>query len=204
MLRCKSAIVSYMVWKLPYVRRGRDERTATVFHLKVETQSNFKINSLVTWINEWQISQLFCNCLSMEWSPVLLTLLCPCNKIQLNAPFILSLFHQSTSLCFGHICSPSSGGTYIYIYVHTHNIYIYVLCGCVYIYIYIYICSPSSGDIHIHTHYIYIYIYCVCVYIYMLCIYLYIYTHTIYIYIYIHIIHNIYMLCVCVYIYIYT
>ena len=33
-----------------------------------------------------------------------------CNKNQLDALFILSLFHQSTSTCFEHICSPSSGG----------------------------------------------------------------------------------------------
>ena len=31
----------------------------------------------------------------------------PCNKNQLDALFILSLFCQSTSTCFGHICSPS-------------------------------------------------------------------------------------------------
>jgi len=30
-------------------------------------------------------------------------------KNQLDALFILSLFRQSTSTCFGHICSPSSG-----------------------------------------------------------------------------------------------
>ena len=33
-----------------------------------------------------------------------------CNKNQLDALFILSLFRQSSSACFGHICSPSSGG----------------------------------------------------------------------------------------------
>jgi cellulose synthase/poly-beta-1,6-N-acetylglucosamine synthase-like glycosyltransferase len=33
-----------------------------------------------------------------------------CNKNQLDALFIFSLFHQSTSSCFGHIRSPSSGG----------------------------------------------------------------------------------------------
>jgi hypothetical protein len=45
-----------------------------------------------------------------------------CNKNQLDALFILSLFRQSTSTCFGHICSPSSGGT-LYIYNKW-----YVLC----------------------------------------------------------------------------
>ena len=32
------------------------------------------------------------------------------NKYQLDALFILSLFGQSTTTCFGHICNPSSGG----------------------------------------------------------------------------------------------
>ena len=35
----------------------------------------------------------------------------PCNENQLYALFILSLFRQSSSTGFGHICSPSSGGT---------------------------------------------------------------------------------------------
>ena len=40
------------------------------------------------------------------------------NKNQLEALFILSLFRQSTSTCFGRICSQSSGGIlYIYIYI---------------------------------------------------------------------------------------
>ena len=36
----------------------------------------------------------------------------PCRENQLDALliFILSLFRQSTATCFGHICSPSSGG----------------------------------------------------------------------------------------------
>jgi hypothetical protein len=34
----------------------------------------------------------------------------PCNENQLDALFIFCLFRQSTSTCFGHICSPSSGG----------------------------------------------------------------------------------------------
>ena len=45
-----------------------------------------------------------------------------CNKNQLNALFILSLSRHSTSTCFGHICSPSSGGI-LYIYSNW-----YVLC----------------------------------------------------------------------------
>jgi len=47
----------------------------------------------------------------------------PCNENQLDAQFILSLFRQSTSTCFGHICSPSSGGI-LYIY-NTYHLYIY-------------------------------------------------------------------------------
>jgi hypothetical protein len=43
-------------------------------------------------------------------------------KNQLDALFILSLFRQTTSTCFGHICSPSSGDV-LYIYNNW-----YVLC----------------------------------------------------------------------------
>jgi hypothetical protein len=45
-----------------------------------------------------------------------------CNENQLDALFILSLFRPSTFTCFGHICSPSSGGI-LYIYNNW-----YVLC----------------------------------------------------------------------------
>jgi hypothetical protein len=40
----------------------------------------------------------------------------PCNENKLVALFILSLFRQSTSTCFGRICRPSSGGV-LYIYI---------------------------------------------------------------------------------------
>ena len=51
-----------------------------------------------------------------------------CNKSQLDALFILCLFCQSTSTCFGHICSSSSGGIlYIYIYIYIYNNW-YMLC----------------------------------------------------------------------------
>jgi hypothetical protein len=49
----------------------------------------------------------------------------PCNENQLDALFILSLFCQSASTRFGHICSPSSGGimyvynTYQLLYIHS-------------------------------------------------------------------------------------
>jgi hypothetical protein len=46
----------------------------------------------------------------------------PCDDNQPDALLILSLFRQSTSTCFGHICSPSSGGI-LYIYNNW-----YVLC----------------------------------------------------------------------------
>ena len=45
-----------------------------------------------------------------------------CNKNQLDAPFTLSLFRHSASTCFGHICSPSSGGI-----LHIYSNW-YVLC----------------------------------------------------------------------------
>jgi hypothetical protein len=35
-----------------------------------------------------------------------------CNKNQLDALFILNLFRQSISLCYGHIYCPSLGGIY--------------------------------------------------------------------------------------------
>jgi len=55
-----------------------------------------------------------------------------CNENQLDALFILSLFRQSTSTCFGYICSPSSGGIlYIYIYIYIH---IYIHTYCIYTY----------------------------------------------------------------------
>ena len=47
-----------------------------------------------------------------------------CNENQLDALSILSLFHQSTSTCFRHICSPSSGGV-LYIYNNWYMLYIY-------------------------------------------------------------------------------
>jgi len=50
----------------------------------------------------------------------------PCNENQLDALFILILFLQSISTCFGHICSPSSGGT-LYIY---NSWYLCLLVDC--------------------------------------------------------------------------
>ena len=51
-----------------------------------------------------------------------------CNNYQLDAIIILSLFHQSTYTCFGHICSPSSGSVlYIYIYIYIQQSVCFVL-----------------------------------------------------------------------------
>jgi len=65
----------------------------------------------------------------------------PCNENQLDALFILSLFRQSTSTCFGHNCSPSSGST-LYIYNNW-----YVLC---------FLADCWSGQKH-NTYQLYIY-----------------------------------------------
>jgi hypothetical protein len=77
-----------------------------------------------------------------------------CNKNQLDAPFILSLFHQLTSTRFGHIWSPWSGSI---LYIHNKLVRVvrfsWLLAGqeavtwkaqsvticCTYIYVYIYI-----------------------------------------------------------------
>ena len=70
---------------------------------------------------------------------VLLTVyLDPCNENQLGALFIHSLFRQSTSTCFVHICSPSSGCILLFSWLsvgraniqstekhNTHQLYIY-------------------------------------------------------------------------------
>ena len=51
-----------------------------------------------------------------------------CKKNQLDALFILSLLRQSTSTCFGHIGSPSSGDIqYIYNTYQLLYIYIYIV-----------------------------------------------------------------------------
>jgi hypothetical protein len=61
-------------------------------------------------------------------------------KNQLDALFILSLFHQSASTRFGHICSPPPGGI-LYIY----NSW-YVLCfQHMYHLLYLYSIPPGDG-----------------------------------------------------------
>ena len=44
-----------------------------------------------------------------------------CNKNQLDALFILSLFRQSTSTYFGHVCHQEVYYIYIYIYIYTYT-----------------------------------------------------------------------------------
>jgi hypothetical protein len=65
--------------------------------------------SSVTCIISWHQSLI---CELIQQNGYLKTrsfILDPCNKNKLDALFILSLFRQSTSSCFGHICCPSSG-----------------------------------------------------------------------------------------------
>jgi len=50
-----------------------------------------------------------------------------CDENQLDAVFIFSLFRQSTSTCFGHICSPSSGGI-LFIYSNWYVLWFSVDC----------------------------------------------------------------------------
>ena len=45
----------------------------------------------------------------------------PCHENQLDVLFILSLFRQSTSTCFGDICSPSSRDI-LCIYIYTQQL----------------------------------------------------------------------------------
>ena len=70
-----------------------------------------------------------------------------CNKNQLDALFILSLFRQSTSTCFGHICSPSPEGI-LYIYNNWYVLCFSIDCllACRPTYIYICISSLSSSS----------------------------------------------------------
>jgi hypothetical protein len=81
--------------------------------------SSTKITSISVQTN---LNSMFC------WQCISIFL---CNKNQLDALFILSLFHLSTSTCFGYICSPSSRGM-----LYIHNTY-QLLC--------IYSIPPDDG-----------------------------------------------------------
>jgi hypothetical protein len=72
----------------------------------------------------------------------------PCNENQLDALLILSLFRQSISACFGHICSPSSGGT-LYIFNNW-----YVLCFSVYCLLASQLKSTTHTNCWIYTVYL--------------------------------------------------
>jgi hypothetical protein len=89
-------------------------------------------------------------CVACGWWGRNRILIILCNKNQLDEIFILSLFRQSTSTCFGHICIPSSGGI-LYIYSNW-----YVLCFAVdyllaqHLQIVVYICSiPGDNELQI-------------------------------------------------------
>ena len=71
------------------------------------------------------MSAIYSRCTYVFLAKDAITILALHKKNQLYALFVLSLFRQSTSTCFGHICNPSSGGIlYIYIYtVHARNTY---------------------------------------------------------------------------------
>jgi len=73
----------------------------------------------VFWAEKEILNFMFC------WPCISIHL---CNKNQIYALFILSLFRQSTSTCFGHICSPLSGGM-LYIYNTYQLFYIYIYKG---------------------------------------------------------------------------
>jgi len=62
--------------------------------------------------------------LSVPYLLVEYTSICTCNENKLDALFILRLFRQSTSTCFGDICSPLSGGV-LYIHNNWYVLYIY-------------------------------------------------------------------------------
>jgi len=87
----------------------------------------------------------YCNTIFIDKQNMLHSMFCwpfisihPFNVNQLYTLFILSLFRQSTSTCFGHICSPSSGGTLcIYTEVGT--------CWVFYHLLYIYSITPDDG-----------------------------------------------------------
>jgi len=101
-------------------------------YLQLIYQQIFHLNtySSMTSINLLHVSALGYHAQGISYNKGIQILFCSpysisiqlCNKNQLNSIFILSLFRQSASACFGHICSPSSGGV-LYIYNN-----LYVLC----------------------------------------------------------------------------
>jgi hypothetical protein len=62
-------------------------------------------------LNAIVYNQQYANYVMVLYSPVGYKHPCiVCNENQPNALFILNLFHQSTSTCFGRIYCPSTGG----------------------------------------------------------------------------------------------
>ena len=70
--------------------------TVVGHRVSLSSCSSLNCSNDTQWIN----FMFFWPCISIH----------PCDENQLVAIFILSLFRQSTSTCFGHICCPSSGG----------------------------------------------------------------------------------------------
>jgi hypothetical protein len=100
------ALLNYRVWslgglqpnkKLSSFMKSRCRRR----HFRPKVMKYPANGKRISWLNF-----MFCRpCISID----------PCNENQLDALFILNLFRQSTSTCFGHICSQSSGDI-LYIY----------------------------------------------------------------------------------------
>ena len=90
-------------------------KDSSSLHIKVFIFNGFSFYRLV----RKSVTVCAISCVAVL-SPLYMHVL-PCNENQLGALFIHSLFRKSTYTCFGHICSPSSGGI-LYIYNW------YVLC----------------------------------------------------------------------------
>ena len=120
-----------------------------IFVTKKNCNSCFCKLACICFLNEWTKTNNFMFC----WPFISIHL---CNKNQPDAQFILSLFHQSASTHFVHICSPSSG---VILYIYNNW---YALCfsvGClltsqqtvnwkaqhVAIVVYIYSIPPDDG-----------------------------------------------------------
>jgi len=96
-----------------------------------EFMNNILIHHISQNINNpphynYQFSGKYTECFFMFCWPCIS--IYPCNENQLVTLFILSLFHQLTSTCFGHICSPSSGGI-LYIYNNWYALCFLVDCS---------------------------------------------------------------------------
>jgi hypothetical protein len=68
----------------------------SAIHVVILREIRTRIHPIMCW-NHSTVTNYNCICVL-------------CNDNQPDALFILNLFHQSTSACFGHIYCPSSGG----------------------------------------------------------------------------------------------